>query len=232
MKFAVIGSGGWAGTRHVKALSLLGHKIVALVDPAPSCAEHARAVGAKALASFEELDLDTIEAATLALPPHLHPALTERLARAGKHVMCEKPMAPDSREARRLADFARTVPVTIMPGYLLRCNPHIRAFKAALDGLGRLRRVHLSTNVRKASMEGWRSAPEIGGALLVNAIHQLDLATWFAGEPLAPRVALLDNVHFDAPTEDYFYTSLQGASGCRASMLSSWSPHPPVSKTD
>ena len=117
-------------------------------------------------------------------------------------------MAPDSREAMRLAEFARTCRVTIMPGYLLRCNPHIRGFKEQLDSMGRLRRVHLSTNVRKPSMSGWRSEPEIGGALLVNAIHQLDLATWFVGEQLTPRIALLDNVHFDAPTEDYFYTSL------------------------
>ena len=96
-----------------------------------------------------------------------------------------------------------------MPGYLLRCNPHIRGFKEQLDSMGRLRRVHLSTNVRKPSMSGWRSEPEIGGALLVNAIHQLDLATWFVGEQLTPRIALLDNVHhLDAPTEDYFYTSL------------------------
>jgi predicted dehydrogenase len=229
MRFAVVGSGGWAGKRHVEALNLLGHEIVALVDPFPGCAEQARAVGARALASFEELDLDSIDAATLALPPHLHPALTETLAKAGKHVMCEKPMAPDSREARRLADFASSCRVTIMPGYLLRCNPHIRGFKDQLDSMGTLRRVHLSTNVRKPSMSGWRSEPEIGGALLVNAIHQLDLATWFVGERLSPRIALLDNVHhLDAATEDYFYTSLTAPSGCAASVLSSWSPHPPV----
>ena len=59
MRFAVVGSGGWAGTRHVEALKLLGHEIVALVDPFPGCAEQARAVGARALASFEELDLDS-----------------------------------------------------------------------------------------------------------------------------------------------------------------------------
>lgn len=228
MRFAVFGSGGWAGSRHVTALQILGHEIVALIDPFPGCAEQARAVGAKPLASFDELDLDRIDAATLALPPHLHPALTETLARAGKHVLCEKPMAPDSGAARRLADFAATVPVTIMPGYLLRCNPHIRAFRDELGRLGRLRRVHLSTNVRKATMDGWRSEPEIGGALLVNAIHQLDLATWFAGEPLTPVIALLENVHFDAPTEDYFYTSLRSPSGVVASVLSSWSPHPPI----
>ena len=228
MKFAVVGSGGWAGSRHVKALQLLGHEIVALVDPSPATCEVARSVGARALASFDELDLSTIEAATLALPPHLHPALTRRLADAGKHVMCEKPMAPGATEALALAEYAARCRVTIMPGYLLRTNPHILAFKQALDGLGTLRRVHLSTNVRKPSMDGWRSEPDIGGALLVNAIHQLDLATWFVGEPLTPRFAQLDNIHHNAPTEDFFFTSMVSASGCSASVLSSWSPHPPV----
>jgi predicted dehydrogenase len=228
MKFAVIGSLGWAGSRHVEALANLGHDIVALVDPGPGCQDQARNVGAKALASFDELDLNTIEAATLALPPHLHPELTKRLALAGKHVMCEKPMAPDSRTARELADFARTVDVTIMPGYLLRCNPHIRGFLNGLRTLGNLRRLHISTNVRKPSMAGWRSEPEIGGALLVNAIHQLDLAAWFTGEKLTPRMAQLDNVHFSAPTEDLFFTSMVTPTGVTATVLSSWSPHPPA----
>lgn len=228
MKFAVIGSLGWAGSRHVKALKELGHEIVAVVDPGAGVEEQAASVGAKPLRTFEELDLNSIEAATLALPPSLHPALTRHLALAGKHVMCEKPMAPDAREARELVEFAASVPVTIMPGYLLRTNPHIRGFFDALRAMGPLRRVHISTNVRKPSMAGWRSEPVIGGALLVNAIHQLDLASWFTGEMLTPRFAQLDNVHFEAPTEDLFFTSLVSPSGVTASVLSSWSPNPPV----
>ena len=228
MKFVVVGSLGWAGSRHVVALQELGHEIVALVDPGDGVEEQAAKVGAKAKRSFDELDLDTIDAATLALPPHLHPNLTRRLALAGKHVMCEKPIAPDAASAREMVEFAASVPVTIMPGYLLRTNPHIRGFQQALAQMGQVRRVHISTNVRKPSMAGWRSEPVIGGALLVNAIHQLDLATWFVGEPLTPRFAQLDNVHFEAPTEDMFFTSLMSESGITASVFSSWSPHPPV----
>jgi len=228
MRFAVIGSLGWAGSRHVNALAEMGHDIVALIDPGAGCGAQAEKVGAKALRSLDELDFDSIDAATLALPPHLHPDLTRRLALAGKHVMCEKPMAPDTTEALALVEFAKTVPVTIMPGYLLRTNPHIRSFLEALRGMGNLRRVHLSTNVRKPSMAGWRSEPIIGGALLVNAIHQIDLATWFVGEKLTPRFAQLDNVHFEAPTEDLFFTSLVSPSGVTATILSSWSPNPPI----
>ena len=229
MKFAVIGSLGWAGIRHVEALTQLGHDIVAVVDPGEGCQAQADKIGAKAAASLDDLDLTNIEAATLALPPSLHPAATRKLADAGIHVLCEKPMAPDTREARDLADYARTVDVTIMPGYLLRTNPHIRGFVEGLKTLGPLRRLHISTNVRKPSMAGWRSEPVIGGALLVNAIHQLDLATWFIGEPLTPRMAQLDNVHHEAPTEDLFYTALVAPSGATASVLSSWTPHPPIS---
>lgn len=228
MKFVVFGSLGWAGSRHVNALAEMGHEIVALVDPGAACTEQAAKVGARARASIDNLDFDTFEAATLALPPHLHPPLTRRLALAGKHVMCEKPMAPDTAEALSLVEFAKSVPVTIMPGYLLRTNPHIRGFLDALRDMGQVRRVHISTNVRKPSMAGWRSEPIIGGALLVNAIHQLDLATWFTGEKLTPRFAQLDNVHFEAPTEDLFFTSLASPSGVTATVLSSWSPHPPI----
>ncbi|MEO9778042.1 MAG: Gfo/Idh/MocA family oxidoreductase [Sedimentitalea sp.] len=229
MKFAVIGSLGWAGIRHVEALTKLGHEIVAVVDPGDGCAAQAKEIGAVAVASLNDLDLSTIEAATLALPPSLHPAAARKLANAGIHVMCEKPMAPDAKEAQKLVEFAESSDVTIMPGYLLRTNPHIRSFVEGLKTLGPVRRLHISTNVRKPSMAGWRSEPVIGGALLVNAIHQLDLATWFIGEPLTPRMAQLDNVHHEAPTEDLFYTALVSPSGVTASVLSSWSTHPPIS---
>lgn len=69
MKFAVIGSLGWAGIRHVEALTQLGHEIVAVVDPGEGCAAQAAEIGAVAVPSLDELDLSSIEAATLALPP-------------------------------------------------------------------------------------------------------------------------------------------------------------------
>lgn len=80
-------------------------------------------------------------------------------------------------------------------------------------------------------MAGWRSEPVIGGALLVNATHQIDLATWFVGETLTPRFAQLDNVHFATPTEDLFFTSLASPTGVTATILSSWSPRPPSATT-
>lgn len=228
MKFAVAGSLGWAGTRHVEALRILGHDIVAVIDPGDGVDAQAAEIGAIALRDLKDLDLSTIEAATLALPPSLHPEAVKLLADAGKHVLCEKPMAPDVPSARNLADYVATADVTIMPGYLLRTNPHILGFVDALRSLGKPRRIHISTNVNKPSMAGWRSEPVIGGALLVNAIHQLDLALWFAGEKLTPRMSQLDNVHHGAPTEDTFFTSMVSPSGITATVLSSWSPHPPI----
>lgn len=228
MKFAVAGSLGWAGSRHVEALRILGHEIVAVIDPGDGVEAQAADVGAVALRDISQLDLSSIEAATLALPPSMHPDAVRLLADAGKHVMCEKPMAPDVPSARALADYVSTVDVTIMPGYLLRTNPHILGFVEALRKLGPLRRIHISTNVHKPSMAGWRSEPVIGGALLVNAIHQLDLALWFADEPLTPRMSQLDNVHHEAPTEDTFFTSMVSPNGIIATVLSSWSPHPPI----
>jgi predicted dehydrogenase len=53
MRFAVIGSLGWAGSRHVNALAEMGQDIVALVDPGDGCAAMAVKVGAKELWSFD-----------------------------------------------------------------------------------------------------------------------------------------------------------------------------------
>ena len=229
MRFAVFGAGGWAGRRHIDALKVLGHEIVALVDPGPATAEQARAVGAKAVGSIDELDLASIEAATLALPPALHPEMTERLARAGKHVLCEKPMALDSHGARRVADFARGAGVVIMPGYMLRCHPLLRAFRERLAALGRLRRISITTNTFKTGIDGWRAEPGSGGVMLSNGIHQLDLANWFAGARFRATRAQLENIHFEMQTEDFIQASLAEPSGCIGLVQSSWSPFPPHS---
>ncbi|WP_158541686.1 Gfo/Idh/MocA family protein [Pelagibacterium lacus] len=226
MRFAIVGAGGWAGQRHVDAVLALGHQVVALIDPADAVGQRAMDIGAAWFESLDALDLDSVDAVTLALPPEFHPEATKRIATAGRHVLCEKPMAPDLVSARDLAAFARDAGVTIMPGYMLRCHAHLRAFAEALPAIGRLRRLSIATMTLKTEVGGWRTQPGHGGVMLVNGIHQLDIANWLAGS-LTVESADFRNVHFDMPTEDYFSALLRGVDGCSVRVESAWSPFPP-----
>ncbi len=71
----------------------------------------------------EALDSDTFDAVYLALPNHLHRDFAERSARAGKHVLCEKPMALSERDGRSMIRTAADHGVRLMVAYRLHFDP-------------------------------------------------------------------------------------------------------------
>ena len=95
-RFGVLGTGHWAETCHGAALA--AHPDVELVGFAGRDAGRAAAVaarvGGRGFASPEEL-VEAVDAVTLALPPHVQAPLAARAARAGRHVLLEKPLALD-----------------------------------------------------------------------------------------------------------------------------------------
>ena len=98
----------------------------------------ARAHGApKHFGSYQDLlDDDEIDAVYIALPNHLHLEWTERSARAGKHVLCEKPIGLNAAQAAQAASTAREFGVTLMEGYMYRAHPQIEELVRAGADLG------------------------------------------------------------------------------------------------
>lgn len=84
--------------------------------------------------SYEALLADPrLEAVYIPLPNHLHCEWTLKAAQAGKHVLCEKPMAADADEARAMADACRANGVLLMEGFMYRFNPRTAALRKAID---------------------------------------------------------------------------------------------------
>jgi predicted dehydrogenase len=102
VRFALFGTGHWARATHGPAL--VAHPGVDLVgvwgrDP-DRTGELARHLGTKAFADSDEL-IDVVEAVAVALPPGMQASLALRAARAGRHLLLEKPLAPTSRRPTR-----------------------------------------------------------------------------------------------------------------------------------
>ncbi|HLK58602.1 MAG TPA: Gfo/Idh/MocA family oxidoreductase, partial [Chthonomonadaceae bacterium] len=100
---AVIGSGSIATHRH--APEYAAHpdvEIVAFVDRVPERAEKlAKKYGAKALPKYEDvLDLKGVDAVSVCTPNAFHAPITIAALKAGKHTLCEKPMATSDQEAK------------------------------------------------------------------------------------------------------------------------------------
>ena len=143
----------------------------------------------------ELIDRDDIDLVHIATPPSTHHSLALRAAKAGKHVLCEKPLATSLREADQLL-AAAAKKRTLMPvNFVLRYNPITTAVKAIIDSHLLGRPLH-STFENYAADENlppehwfWDKSKS-GGIFIEHAVHFFDLYRyWFGpGKVIASNV--------------------------------------------
>jgi len=139
----------------------------------------------------EMLRRDDIDVVTLCTPHDLHAPMTLDAAAAGKHILCEKPMARNIAECDAMIVACERAGVTLGVIFQFRFEPLSQKLKAALDAgnLGRLHWVSANTIWYRSDeyyRSGiWRGSLELsGGGVLINqAIHTIDLMLWLAGTP-------------------------------------------------
>ncbi|TDV47923.1 aldo/keto reductase [Actinophytocola oryzae] len=123
--------------------------------------------GARAHGSYQAvLDDPEVDAVYVATPHSGHPEWVVRAARAGKHILCEKPLAITSAHAMAAVEAARRHDVFLMEAFMYRCHPQIRALADLVrDGVvGEVRHVQASFAFATASNPTGRLfAPELGG---------------------------------------------------------------------
>jgi predicted dehydrogenase len=120
----------------------------------------------------------SVDAVVIAAPSASHRELVERAARAGKHVLCEKPLGFDPEEARSAVAAAEEAGIALQVGYQRRFDPDWRSLKDALDG-GELGELNL---VRCSHRDARPPAAHLGDLFLDVAVHDLDAARWLGGE--------------------------------------------------
>lgn len=186
LRAAVVGS-GFVAAVHVDALRRLGITVGGIVGSRPERA------GAKQLApvyeSLEALLADEVDVVHVTTPNHLHHPQVKEVLAAGKHVVCEKPLALTSEESRELLELARASGLVHCTNFNLRFYPvvqHIRALVRA-GALGEVWNVHggyLQDWLALQTDWNWRLEAEKGGALrAVGDIgsHWLDVVEFVTG---------------------------------------------------
>ncbi len=164
-------------------------------------------------AEFDQLRYnDAVAAVYLALPVHLHPAYTERAAAAGKHVLCEKPMAPNAEDARAMIAACKQAGVRLSIAYRCPFDPtHQRARELVRGGaLGPAATLRIESGYCFELHPGWRDNPADagGGSLYDVGIYPLNAARYLLGEdPIAVQdaVAVIDGQGLE---RDLRWTSL------------------------
>ncbi len=207
LRYAVVGLGHIA---QVAVLPAFGNarrnsRLAALVSGDPvKLRSLGRKYGAEQLYSYEQYDeclkSGAVDAVYIALPNHLHCEYAERAARAGVHVLCEKPMAMDEDECERMARAAREARVRLMVAYRLHFErANLEAMEVARCGRIGEPRLFTSTFCTPVVPGNIRVRRETGGGVLwdigiycINAARSL-----FRDEPLEVRAAtagVLDEV--------------------------------------
>jgi predicted dehydrogenase len=196
---AVIGT-GFIGTVHVEALRRIGVNVLGVLGSSPERgAARADALGVpKAYASLDDLLADSaVDVVHVTSPNDLHVSQAAAALRAGKHVVCEKPLAMTAQESASLVELAARTGLVNATNFNIRyypLNQHARALVAD-GGLGDVRLVtgrYFQDWLLLQSDWNWRLQPDRGGALrAVGDIgsHWLDLMTFVTGQHVASVMA-------------------------------------------
>jgi len=140
----------------------------------------------RALTSFDELLADPdVDAVYIATPNALHADEVVAAAAAGKHVMCDKPLALSVADARRAVAACAKAAVRLGITFQTRFHDSFGRFREAVqDGsLGEIRVVQVEMSPGRTLLKGWRTDPALAGLGAINnlGVHAFDLIGWLLG---------------------------------------------------
>jgi predicted dehydrogenase len=227
----VVGT-GFGCVTHVRALRAAGFDVKALVgrDPART-SERAQQFGVPAACTSLAKALATpgVDAVTVATPPHTHAELALEAMAAGKHVLCEKPFARDTAEARTVLAAADQAGVVHLLGTEFRWDAGqatlARTVASGAIGEPRLALVLLHVPMlAEADTEvpaWWADAASGGGWLGAHGSQLIDQLRVTLGEFKGVSAALPHGAGRDQSAEDAFIVKFRMRSGCTGVMSSS-----------
>jgi predicted dehydrogenase len=194
-KAGVVGT-GFIGVVHVEALRRLGIEVLGVVGSSRErAAERAAAEGLPApYDSYEAMLADArIDVVHLTSPNNVHFEQAMAALNAGKHVVCEKPLAMDSGQTAQLLAAAQRSGLVHCVNFNIRCYPQVQEARERVDGDARLVSGHYLQDWLLLDTDwNWRLEPEVGGRLrAVGDIgsHWLDLVQYVTGRRIESVMA-------------------------------------------
>jgi predicted dehydrogenase len=204
-KACVVGA-GFVGPAHVEALRRCGIEVCALV--AETEQEARQKAGELAIPCWfgslrEAVESSGADVYHLAVPNALHAPYARQVIAAGRHVICEKPLAMTSEESAELVDLAVRAGVVAAVSYNLRYYPMVweareRVARGEVGPVHAIHGVYLQDWLLQETDWNWRLDPSAGGELRAVAdigTHWLDMVTFVTGMKVARVLADFSTVH-------------------------------------
>lgn len=232
LRAAIIGA-GFMGAVHARSVRAAGGTVVTVASSTPErSVEAAARLGAERPSTAEEAatapDVDVVHVCT---PNRLHLRVVEQALAAGKHVVCEKPLATELGGARRMAAAVPDGVVASVP-FVYRFYPAVREARGrvAAGELGPLHVLHggyLQDWLSRETDDNWRVDPELGGASRAFAdigVHWCDLVEFVSGHRIRRltarlRTAFGSRARGATPTEDLATVLFETGEGALGSVV-------------
>ena len=187
-----------------------------------------------AYTSVEELLADSrVDVVFVASPNHLHSEHTQLAAKAGKHVLAEKPMATSVSDCVEMIKACKSNNVKLRVGFQLRFHPgHVAASRFVREGalgevalaqvlLGSGVRGETKREMRRGLREWWETPYMVGNArsMIGTGVHCVDDLEFILGQTVVEVAAISDGQTEDSPLEDLVSLSLKFSGGVIGTMV-------------
>ncbi len=235
MRIGLVGT-GFMGSIHARAWGRTPARLAGVVSTdAASRDAIAQAHGAAVYPTLADM-LPHVDVVDICTPTHLHYEQVMAALAAGRHVVCEKPLARHAAQAQEMVSAARAAGLWLLVGHVVRFFPEYAQAKAIVESgqigdVAVTRLTRCSFKPARGTAESWFHDPaKSGGMMLDLMIHDFDYARWIAGDVVsvfARRVAR----SFPQAAGDYALAILTHASGAISHVEGGWAYPPPMFRT-
>jgi predicted dehydrogenase len=234
MKVGIVGV-GFMGATHAAGWAETPAEIVGFTAETPT----------EAVAISEQYETNTyrslenmlpdVDVVDICSPTHLHHEMALKAAAAGKHIVCEKPLARTTKQAREILAACQKAGVQLLVAHVVRFFPEYALARSAVaEGqIGRpgVIRLHRGSYRPKKPAGNWfLDEVKSGGILMDLMIHDYDYARWVAGDVEVVSARRVTQRHPEAPV-DYGLVILSHRSGALSHIAGAWAYPPPTFRT-
>ena len=227
LRIAIVGCGGIANQKHMPSIKANADKadMVAFCDLIPERAEKAAkeygVEGAKVYTDYKEMLADTsveFDVVHVCTPNVAHCPITVAAFEAGKHVMCEKPMAHNTEDARKMIDAWKKSGKKFTIGYQNRLRDDTQTLHASCEA-GELGDIYFAKAhaIRRRAVPTWGVFPnkalQGGGPLIDIGTHALDITLW-----------MMNNYEPASVSGQVFYKLGRQEDGPAGNVFGPWDP--------
>ena len=234
MKVGIVGV-GFMGTTHAVGWAATSARIAGFAaETQQEASTLAEQYGTKVYPDLDAMlaDVDVVD---ICSPTHLHYEMILKAVAAGKHIICEKPLARTTKQAQEIVSACRKAGVHLFVAHVVRYFPEYALAQAEVSngkiGKPAVIRLHRGSYRPKKQAGNWfLDETKSGGILMDLMIHDYDYARWIAGEVETVSARRVTERHPNAPV-DYGLAILSHRSGALSHIAGAWAYPPPTFRT-